>query len=175
MWLGHEISGNQLNMSEAKAMAGQDGGERSFSSDEQHDMGLYTVKVGDVCFVAIGQITNRPYMAVHCQPTGCIVISSTVEDQKLAAAVRAIWGKSDHRQKLLESLLVDFQTRGQWPGDLQARGWRSSGSRPCGWAIFRPARPCVRPITFPRPRRTSSWLDSMSVRTGRGERRGAER
>ncbi len=120
MWLGHEISGNQLNMSEAKALAGQDGGERSFSSDEQHDMGLYTVKVGNVCFVAIGQITNRPYMAVHCQPTGCIVISSTVEDQKLAAAVRAIWGKSDHRQKLLESLLVDFQTRGQWPGDLQA-------------------------------------------------------
>ena len=78
-------------------------------------VGQYTVKVGDLCFVAVGQITNREYAAVRqpFMPFGFVSgadVNSTVENKEVAAAVRAIWGKSDYRQKLLDSLLLDFQT-----------------------------------------------------------------
>jgi hypothetical protein len=112
MEFGREISGNPFNTHEAATLASAAGspclpGRRSL--DE------YTLKVGDICFIAVGQIGNRNYRAV-CEsnqdgfPRGNLVINSTAEDASLAAEVRAIWGKSDHRQKLLDSLLVDFQT-----------------------------------------------------------------
>jgi HEAT repeat protein len=108
MWLGHEISGNPLNVQETRLLADVTGTAQDWLS-QRRDPGPYTVKVGDICFVAIGQITNRAYMAVRYQPTGCIVVNSPVEDKELAAEVRAIWGQSGHRRKLLDSLLVDFR------------------------------------------------------------------
>lgn len=68
----------------------------------------HVVSVGDVCFVALGQIANRPYMAVRYQPSACIVINSPVHDAKLAEEIRTIWGKDKHREKLLDSLKLDF-------------------------------------------------------------------
>jgi hypothetical protein len=113
MWLSHEISGNPLNSREAKLLADvKSAGEESFF--DQRDLGRYTVKVGDICFVAVGQIANRAYAAVRYQPSGCIVVNSTVEDKKLAAEVRAIWGSADQRRKLLDSLLLDFHGQGQF-------------------------------------------------------------
>jgi hypothetical protein len=108
MWLSHEIEGNPLNSHEANVLS-EVGAPLEEQGYETH-VNRYTARVGDICFVAIGQIANRPYMAVRYQPTGCTVVNSTVFDKTLAAEVRAIWGKSDHRQKLLDWLLVDFRT-----------------------------------------------------------------
>lgn len=68
----------------------------------------YTVRVGDVCFVAIGQITGRGYDAVRYQPTMCIYINSPVHDPSLAAQVRAVWARDNLSQHLLDSLLLDY-------------------------------------------------------------------
>ena len=73
----------------------------------------YTAKIGDICFVAIGQITNRPYQAVRYQPTMCYIINSPVQDAKLAEEVRSIWGKDDYSAKLFDSLVLDLDLRGE--------------------------------------------------------------
>ena len=44
----------------------------------------YVVKVGDVCYVALGQIIGQPYNCVEYIPTGIISITSPVEDQERA-------------------------------------------------------------------------------------------
>ena len=105
-WFGHEIRGNPANNEESAALKG------ARTTHERNAETPYTVQIGDVCFVAIGQIVNRAYSAVRYQPSGNVVFNSPVQDKKLAAEVRAIWGKSADSQKLLDSLLVDFQSRG---------------------------------------------------------------
>ena len=67
----------------------------------------YTVTVGDLCYVIIGQITNRPYVAVRYQPTACIVIHSPSQDNKLADEIRKRWNSSEPVQMLWESLNED--------------------------------------------------------------------
>jgi hypothetical protein len=64
----------------------------------------YTIRVGDLCYVAIGQIVNRRLYAIRYQPTLCLVINSPVESPPLAEAVRKDWGKltrNEHRKMLL--------------------------------------------------------------------------
>jgi hypothetical protein len=73
----------------------------------------YTVTVGDICFVAIGQITNRPYQAARFRWRGFVVVNSPSHDAKLAEAVRAPWAGKEYRHQLLASLLADFHTRGE--------------------------------------------------------------
>jgi hypothetical protein len=51
----------------------------------------YTLRVGDFCFVAVGQIVSRNLCAVRGQPTACMVVNSPVESPALADAVRADW------------------------------------------------------------------------------------
>lgn len=53
--------------------------------------GSHTLTVGDLCFVAIGQIVNRSYNAVRYQMTACIVLNSPTHTPALAQAVRAEW------------------------------------------------------------------------------------
>jgi hypothetical protein len=113
-WLGHEIRGNPVNRAEAVALKEANTKQEDEIDDE------YTVRVGDVCFVAIGQITNRSYSAVRYQPTGCLVINSPVKDKKLASEVRKIWGRTPDSQKFLDSLLIDFYSRGERSTGFQA-------------------------------------------------------
>ena len=68
----------------------------------------YFVKVGDLCFVALGQIVNRRFAAVRYQPTGGLVISSPVTSAALRDAARAEWG-SISRASLVASLERDFR------------------------------------------------------------------
>jgi hypothetical protein len=70
----------------------------------------YTVKVGDVCLVAIGQIVNRSYSAVRYQPTAHIMLNSPIHDPALARQVRAIWSSKNPAEHLLNSLLHDYTT-----------------------------------------------------------------
>jgi hypothetical protein len=110
MWNGHEIYGNPFNLREA-AVLPRLGAAPDFFDEPGLDAERYRVKVGDICFMAIGQITNRPYNAARFLQYG-VVINSPVQDKELAADVRAIWGRTDYRRKLLESLLTDFDGRG---------------------------------------------------------------
>jgi hypothetical protein len=72
----------------------------------------HVVTVGDVCFVAIGQIVGRSYQAVRYQPSGGMVVNSPTYDPAIAQTVRAIWSSDNPTQHLLDSLLLDYSTRG---------------------------------------------------------------
>jgi hypothetical protein len=65
----------------------------------------YTVKVGDLCYVAVGQIVNRGLAAIRYQPSGCLVINSPVVTPALAAAARQDWAgltREQHKHSLTE-------------------------------------------------------------------------
>jgi hypothetical protein len=107
MWLANELRGNPLNPVEQRVLATRKKAKREFPDNH---LNSYTVKVGDVCLVAIGQIVGRDYQAVRYQPTACIVLNSPTEDAELCAQVRAIWSSKDPDRKLLDSLLLDYAT-----------------------------------------------------------------
>jgi hypothetical protein len=68
----------------------------------------HVVTVGDMCFVALGQIVNRNFEAVRYQPTGGLVINSPSSSKALAAAVRSEWGgltPASHRERLVQDAL----------------------------------------------------------------------
>jgi len=77
--------------------------------DEQdRSKSRYTFRVGDVCFVAIGQIVNRRLNASSYHPTACLAINSPVETPALAAAVRQDWAgltREQHKQSLVQDAL----------------------------------------------------------------------
>lgn len=84
-----------------------------FFEDQVHE---HTMSVGDICYVIIGQITNRTYFAAQYQPTACVYINSPVQDKKLAEDVRSVWNADDPAETLFESLLIDFKTDNDWQG-----------------------------------------------------------
>lgn len=112
-YFDRELWGNPANRHEQQAIdklpRTKLGSEESFES--------YTVKVGDVCFVAIGQITGRGYDAVRYQPSGIIVVNSPTHDRDLRETVQQIWRSEDAAEYLLDSLLFDYSTEGVWDGE----------------------------------------------------------
>lgn len=50
----------------------------------QEIKGSYNVKVGDLCYIAIGQIVNRRYSICRYVPSLCCEINSPLNDKKLA-------------------------------------------------------------------------------------------
>ena len=71
----------------------------------------YTVTVGDVCYVIIGQITNRSYLAVQYQPTACTYIHSPTHDPQIAKDVRAVWKSNNSTEMILASLKTDLELK----------------------------------------------------------------
>jgi ankyrin repeat protein len=67
----------------------------------------HTVTVGDLCFVAVGQIVNRHFDAVRYQPTLWIFISSPTRTPALREQVKDAWGSLTPKQHR-ESLVADF-------------------------------------------------------------------
>jgi hypothetical protein len=68
----------------------------------------HTVTVGDLCFVAIGQIVNRHFNAVRYQPTACIMINSPTYSKSLREAITKEWAgltPESHRRRLSEDAL----------------------------------------------------------------------
>ncbi|HTE21367.1 MAG TPA: hypothetical protein VK689_23635, partial [Armatimonadota bacterium] len=57
----------------------------------EREFETYTLRVGDLCYVAVGQIVNRRLEAVRYQPSMCLVVNSPVQDLTLAEAVKADW------------------------------------------------------------------------------------
>ena len=76
---------------------------------KKHFEGDYQVKIGDVCFVLIGQIVNRSYHAVRYQPSGCMVVNSPVHTPELKQLAVADWQDIDEA-KLKASLLKDLKS-----------------------------------------------------------------
>lgn len=82
------------------------------------DLKSYRVKVGDVAYVIFGHIVGRNYICLgrpHVKSLGVLVVSP-VRSKELRQHIRSIWKTENPKQKLLESLLLDFSTRGirQW-------------------------------------------------------------
>jgi hypothetical protein len=91
-------------------------GRLNFEGNEPRG-GQYTVRIGDLCYVLVGQIVNRSLNAVRYQPTACLVINSPVENAGLAAAVKADWSGLTAEQHR-ESLTQDVYSL--WPGAAPA-------------------------------------------------------
>ncbi len=125
MWLDNELWGNPASEFEMRARGPRRGIAGGAGQDRYIDS--YTVKIGDVCLVAVGQIVGRGYQAVRYQPTACIVINSPVEDATFRERVRKIWSSDDPVRKLLDSLLLDYATEGV-PHGPSSDGWSISSS-----------------------------------------------
>jgi hypothetical protein len=93
----------------------------------------HQITVGDLCFVALGQIVNRNFSATRYQPTAGMIISSPTYSKPLLAAIRADYATmtpARHRQQLLDDLAEpDSESRRQgavmriayyYPADLDA-------------------------------------------------------
>ena len=68
----------------------------------------YTVMVGDLCFVAIGQIVNRHYAAVSYVPTAIISVTSVPKSKAVREEVVRLWSNltpEKHRDSLVRDLL----------------------------------------------------------------------
>jgi hypothetical protein len=74
---------------------------------EKNFEGRYTVKVGDVCYVLVGQIVSRRLLAVRYQPSAGLVINSPIEAPVLVEKVKGDWGSAD-AEMLKASLLTDI-------------------------------------------------------------------
>ncbi len=102
MSYGREFSSNPVNSGETQ-------GGNVFGGDDEH-IHVYTLKVGDICFLAIGQIVGRSYHPARYQSTRCIVINSPTHDPTLCADIRKSWAATDCRRRLFDSLRTDYAT-----------------------------------------------------------------
>jgi hypothetical protein len=68
----------------------------------------YTMKVGDICYVLIGQIVNRNLAVVRPVPTGLLVVNSPIEVPELLDLVKSDWGNGD-AETVKASLLADIR------------------------------------------------------------------
>lgn len=68
----------------------------------------HTITVGDLCFVALGQILNRNFNATRYQPTGGLIVNSPTYSKDLCRAVREDWEnltEIGHRELLTQDFL----------------------------------------------------------------------
>ena len=132
MFLCAEMGSNPTNSVEQQAIASLPKPDIAFF--ERKALSDYSVKVGDVCFVIIGQIVGRAYLAVRYQPTAIIVINSPVEEKALAKAVRDVWSSTNASQRLFDSLLFDYATEGVFNGK-SLDGWSIASDLQCQAAL----------------------------------------
>ncbi len=105
-----EIRGNCLNPVERRVLLKARDEDEVTRALDPDVFGLSrTLKVGDVCFAAIGQIVSRPsYGAIDGVGFGPDIVYSPVEVKALRERVRDIWKSEDPARRLLDSLLFDF-------------------------------------------------------------------
>ena len=91
------------------AKAKPEGVNRDLFSEKSDPANEHTLTVGDLCFVALGQIVNRGFSAVRYQPTAIIVVNSPTRSKALLTAIRKEWtGLTPEKHR--ESLLADANT-----------------------------------------------------------------
>jgi len=113
MWFETRLPGNPAYAPEASAM--REHAPKQEDPFKHELLDSYRLSVGDLCFVAIGQIVGRSYQAVRYQPTAIVLINSPVYDPSLARSVRELWSRGDPADVLLQSLLRDYATASTVP------------------------------------------------------------
>lgn len=68
----------------------------------------HQLTVGDLCFVALGQIVNREFQASRYVPSGNLVICSPTHSREMCKAIRADFANFT-REKHLKMLVDDFE------------------------------------------------------------------
>ena len=71
--------------------------------------GSHVITVGDLCFVALGQIVNRNFNASRYQPSGGVVVSSPTYSKRLCEVVRADFEgltETKHRDMLIQDFTM---------------------------------------------------------------------
>ncbi len=111
MSFGYELPWNPLSRIETKILDGEKESARDHHSRGDPVGSSYTVKVGDLCFVAIGQIVGRNYRAVRYQMTMLYMINSPTHDERLLRQTRELWSGETPAVSVLKSLLTDYRTR----------------------------------------------------------------
>ena len=75
----------------------------------------HAITIGDLCFVALGQIVNRNFSATRYQPTGGLVVNSPTYSAALKKAILDDWTgitKERHESLLIEDFVKpDFEDR----------------------------------------------------------------
>jgi len=101
----------------------QDKGEKAEDEEPKGKGGIpfgapkqYTLRVGDLCYVTLGQIVNRDYTAVKYIPSGNVMITSVPHSKKLRADLKKQWGSLTEK-KHLASLLKDLNSKTREGGD----------------------------------------------------------
>jgi hypothetical protein len=124
-----EIHGNCLNPIERRVLLRARDEDEVMRTLDLDVFGLSrTLKVGDVCFAAIGQIVSRPsYGAVDSVGFTPDIVYSPVEVKPLRDRVREIWKSNDPARRLLESLLFDYAMEDAFFNGNYIH-WRNSGN-----------------------------------------------
>ena len=90
------------------------------NKDEQDMFGTdypssHTITVGDLCFVALGQIVNRNFSATRYQPTGGLIVNSPTYSTQLCMVVRTDshnLNETKHRELLIQDFeMPDYEDR----------------------------------------------------------------
>jgi hypothetical protein len=75
----------------------------------------YAVTVGDLCFVALGQIVNRNFSVTRYQPTGGVIVSSPTYSAALRKVIRDDWTgltREQHKNMLIDDFVnPDYERR----------------------------------------------------------------
>jgi hypothetical protein len=69
----------------------------------------HQITVGDLCFVAVGQIVNRSFNATRYQPSGGMVVSSPSYSRRLCEVVRrdfSVFSQEQHKALLIQDFLL---------------------------------------------------------------------
>jgi hypothetical protein len=106
-----DLEGNYLNAVERRVLSKAREEDEATGTPDEWIVGSGTVKVGDLCFVVIGQIVGRPYNCVD-NTFGFLpgTFFSPVEVKLLRDRVREIWKSDDPTKRVLDSLLLDYAT-----------------------------------------------------------------
>ncbi len=104
MWVEYKDEYDYNHRTGLAAPEGVNSGEQRGDGNEAH-----AVTVGDLCFVALGQIVNRRFSATRYQPSGGLVVNSPTDSEALRQAVVRDWSRLT-KQVHRDMLIADFVT-----------------------------------------------------------------
>lgn len=81
---------------------------RDWFDDNKDHPDRHSLTVGDLCFVALGQIVNRRYAAVRYVPSGIVAVSSPTYSRRLRENLIQDW-KGLTRKQHIQLLVQDFE------------------------------------------------------------------
>lgn len=101
MWMGWR---DEYDYNRRTRKTAPEGVNRKTDGEESHPA-EHQVTVGDLCFVALGQIVNRSFNATRYQATGGLIVNSPTYSKRLLDNIKADYAgmsKEKHREQLIE-------------------------------------------------------------------------